>query len=240
MAAASFAERRRAAGVATSDAVPIVLLPPPGERRERFCPVLDKASERDLVRRYLAGERLSGERLLKAHHGAIQSKAKRLARRCSLLDESDLLQAGRIGFLDALRSFDPDGDGALLWSYVEVAVFRAMSDAIDEEDGTIYVPPAQQRAIRRALKTGGLDAKMAAIDMLRRCESVDEPVAEDDDRTMLDMLSRRGTPEDALLALEEYNARPRMVAWRPDREEESTEDGRRERVRVASRGRVAA
>lgn len=239
MSGQSFAERRRAAGIATSDAVPIVILPPPGERRERLCPALDKATESDLVRRFLAGDRQAGERLLRAHHGAIQSKAKRLARRCSLLEESDLVQVGRMGFFAALRTFDLDGDGAL-WSYVEVAVFRAMSDAIDEEDGTIYVPPAQQRAIRRALKTGGLDAKLQAIDMLRRCESVDEPVAEDDDRTMLDMLSRRGTPEDALLALEEINLRPRVVAWRPDRQEEAAEDRQREQLRVASRGRVAA
>lgn len=235
----SFAERRRAAGVATSDAVPIVLLPPPGERRERVCPVLDRATEGAFVERYLGGDRSAGDRLLRAHHGAIQSKANRLARRCSLLEESDLVQAGRIGFLGALKSFDPKGEGAL-WSYVEVAVFRAMSDAIDEEDGTIYVPVAQQRAIRRALKTGGLDAKLAAINMLRHCDSVDEPLNDDEDRTMLDILSRRGTPEDALLALEEYNARPRMVAWRPDHKEMTAERDDQERIRIASRGRVAA
>jgi DNA-directed RNA polymerase sigma subunit (sigma70/sigma32) len=104
----SWADRRRAAGIATPQIRPIRILSPEPPRRHRLAPVLATADEADLVRRYLRGDRMSGDRLLRAHDNMIRSKACRLARRCSLLEESDLVQAGRIGFLDALRTFDPE------------------------------------------------------------------------------------------------------------------------------------
>lgn len=221
--AVSFADLRRAAGIATSSLVPIVLRAPGPPRRERLCPLLTAADEGNLVLRYLCGERSAGDRLLRAHDKVIRSRACRLARRCSLLDENDLMQAGRLGFLNALRTFDPDGDGTLA-AYAGTAAFRAMMDLMDEQDDTIKIGVHQRQAIRRALKGGGLSAKLAAIDGLRRMESIDEPAADDDDRTLLDCLSRGGTPEDALIALEEINGRATSPQWRPRGNRDSQEE----------------
>lgn len=211
----SFADARRAAGVATPDIKAIVLLPLGPARRPRVAPVLSPADEAELVRRYLDGDRWAGQRLLEAHHGFIYSMAVRRARLCSLLDEQDLLQAGRIGFLAALKNYD--SSKGTLRQFASTTVSHAMTDAMDEEDGTIVIPKHQQAAVRRALKAGGLSGKLEAIDRLRRTVSLDAENSDDDDRSLLDRLSGYGrTPEDVVIAAEEIAA----SGWSPDDDDE--------------------
>lgn len=202
----TFAERRYAEGIATTIAAPIAFRPKVPVSRERLCPVLSAADQDDLILQYWMGDRSAADRLLRANHGLIQSVAKRRARMCALLDEHDLVQAGRIGFVESLRDYDSSKGTFRSWAYTFVS--RAMSDMMDAEDSSIQIPKRQSDAIRKSLKSGGLSAKLSAIHRLRKTVSVDESVGEDeDDRTMLDMMSARGgSPEDILIAFEEYQA----------------------------------
>lgn len=210
----TFAEARRAAGVATPQIKPIVIRSIVVVQRARVVPLMPE-EETELVRRYLAGDRTAGDRLLSAHHSLIHSIAVRRARLCSLLDEQDLLQAGRIGFLAALKNYDPSK--GTLRQFASKPVSHAITDAMDEEDGTIVIPKHQQAAVRRALKAGGLSAKLEAIDRLRRTVSLEAENSENDDRSLLDRLSGYGrTPEDVVIAAEEIAAR----GWSPDDDDE--------------------
>lgn len=235
MLGTAFAEARRVAGIATPLLAPICLWV-----AERLAPGLSAADETALVRRYLAGDRAAGDALLHAHHGLIRSIAHRRSALCAVLEEGDLEQSGRIGFLASLKDYDPARGTLRQWAPLFVS--RAIQETIDAEDGTIEIPRRQHMAIRRALKSGGLSGKLQALSLLRRAASLDEPMDEDDDRTPLECLSGFGrTPEDVMIAIEEAQGRPMRARWQPDKPGYAAEDDNlSDRVRYASRGRVAA
>lgn len=103
--------------------------------------------EEEAARRARSGDSEAMAQLIRAHRPLLRALAGRLCAPGPLLDE--LMQAGSIGLMQAVRRFDP-GRGVLLTTYAVPWILGEM-----------------KRALRRALDGTGAQAKRAE---LLRCE----------------------------------------------------------------------
>jgi RNA polymerase sigma-32 factor len=74
----------------------------------RSCPQLDRATERDLARRWILGDKLAGEKIVEACLPFVIAVALEYRRWGVPLE--DIIQQGNIGLLRAAKKFDPDKD----------------------------------------------------------------------------------------------------------------------------------
>ncbi|MGN1450894.1 MAG: sigma-70 family RNA polymerase sigma factor [Eubacteriales bacterium] len=103
----------------------------------------------ELLNRAAAGDRTAESRLLELNGGLIRSAARRFISRCSGrgLDEDDLFQIAAIGFLKAVRNFDPDS-GYALSTYAVPKMIGEIRRFL-RDDGLIHVGRAvKERAAR--------------------------------------------------------------------------------------------
>lgn len=99
-----------------------------------------------LIRRFQAGDAVAGNTLLRAHDGLVRTWLRRMPRKVSAgLDEDDLLQEGRLGFLRAVEMFDPSA-GANLSTYASHWIQQHMERFRQNHARTIRVPVHVQAA----------------------------------------------------------------------------------------------
>lgn len=111
---------------------------------------LTPAIERDLVRRYQAGDRAAGQDILDAFDGVLWAIARRTVR--GHVDFRDAQQTLRVCILEAAARFD-DGKGFRLSSYLSKYALGAFMNAL-LHDSTIVVKRAAYRRARVAVLAG--------------------------------------------------------------------------------------
>lgn len=228
--AASWAEKRRAAGLATALPIALVVVSAApaapsspaqrkktthvasktaakSERRPRVAE--DKPSKRrishkdisaeqelEFIRRCQAGDRRAGEILIQAHDPMIYGAARRWFGRG--LDEEDVLQCARIGFLRGIEKFDPE-QGTRLSTYVMWWIKQGACRAVANMRSAIRIPVHTHTKLVTALKTGAdLSPELEEAWRVRTLSSLDARIGDDaDSDTFLDATASVGpSPED--------------------------------------------
>ncbi len=108
--------------------------------------VLERHSEADLVARAQRGDTEAMERLVETHTRLVYSIARRY--RCRSLALEDLVQEGTVGFIMAVKRFDP-GHGCRLSTYATHWIRQAIARAAGYTDRMIHVPAQTHAEIRR-------------------------------------------------------------------------------------------
>jgi len=150
---------------------------------------VDRSDEGEMVRRYQAGDREAGARLLEMHAGVISRIA------CSYLrtgiGREDMMQEARIGFLRGVSKYE-DGHGAKLITHAAWWVRSACSAHMMDHATTIQVA-------RTAQKSGASPAERLAAVLARSTERLDAPLGRPDleGLTVADLVADEGpSPED--------------------------------------------
>jgi RNA polymerase sigma-32 factor len=175
-------------------------------------PQLPAAEERELARRYRAGDKRAGERLIQACLPFVLLIAREY--RCWGVPLEDVVQQGNLGLLKAAIRFDPDRECRLVtyaayWVRAEIREYVVRGYRMVRLGTT----KGERRALRAFRKTHELDpARLAEMSGLSRAAveqlmpllvgrdvSVDAPSATG--TTVLDrMASNDATPEDRAMA----------------------------------------
>ncbi len=171
----------------------------------------DIAGEQEaaLIRAYQAGDQKAGATLLEAHSPVISFYSMRQRNRG--LDDEELLQEGRIGFLKAVERFDP-GHGAKLSTYAMHWIRAAVQHAVRDTGTTVRVPAGAREKIAHG-RARGIDTAeglvkagimqnearaTAAMMAMGRPISLDAPAWTDSEDPLVDTIAAdvQG-PEDA-------------------------------------------
>jgi RNA polymerase sigma-32 factor len=190
-------------------------------RTLRACPHLDAREERDLARRYRAGDRRAGARLVEASLPFVLMIGREY-RRWGVPME-DIVQQGNLGLLKAAERFDPDRDCRLVtyaayWIRAEIREFVVRAYRVVRLGTT----KGERKALRAYRSTGEEDPeRLAAVSGLRKSAieriipvlSAREASLDEVTRTGLSLLDRLAapgeTPEDRVCA---RDARARVRA----------------------------
>lgn len=100
------------------------------------------------------------------HARALAAQLKDQAER-SMHDFDDLVQEGMIGFVRAIRRYDPAG-GASLSTYAKRRMFGAMLDALKDTRRVKRVPPADMISLEEAFAVAGEDGRDWCEQMFNR------------------------------------------------------------------------
>jgi RNA polymerase sigma-32 factor len=186
------------------------------------CPPLDRQTERDLARRWIAGDRRAGERIVEACLPFVIAVALEYRRWGIPLE--DIIQQGNLGLLRAAKKFDPDKECrlatyAVYWIRAEIREYVVRGYRVVRLGTT----KGERRALRAYRTTHESDpAKLALVSGLST-ERVE---------MLLPMLAARETSLDATT-----NDLPpgvdRVVSHEPSPEEEAGSSERREHARSA-------
>jgi RNA polymerase sigma-32 factor len=198
-------------------------------------PQLDREEELALARRYQAGDRQAGDRLVAAHLRSVVKMAHRY--RGYGLYLSDLIAEGNIGLLEAARRFEPDRGLRFLtyarywirafmlshilkhWSIVDLGTtalqsklfFRLqaeharLSASLGEGDASIDGQLADK------FQTDAEVVRTSLQRLRRRDASLDAPVGIDGTSTMGDMMAAEGADQEHLTGAAELAAHVRQA-----------------------------
>lgn len=187
-------------------------------------PILTRTEEQDLARRYRAGDRAAGNRLVECNRRYVMKVVGRWTGYG--LDIEDLLQEGCIGLMRALDHFDPDR-GLRFISYATHWVDSSIRQAVMNNHSLVKVGTTQKqrrmffrlgptfgRLEQEGVQPGELAGAAAAeLDVspedieemgmrMTRPTSVDAHVPGTDDLTFVDLIQE---PSDAIGDLEHRN-----------------------------------
>jgi len=180
--------------------------------------------EAALALAYQAGNANAGHRLMALHESEWRGFA--LSMRGRGLDDEDLLQEARAGFLDGVRRFDrtkADAAGASLVTYVMYWIRRSVWEALAGAP-LVRVTKNTHAAVLRGTEQGVVDVErlmaggmrrstaLAAVTARRKPISLDAPLGVDDDNTLMDRLvSELPGPAEALEAKEVGRCTPELL-----------------------------
>lgn len=138
---------------------------------------LTPAIERDLVRRYKAGDRAAGQEILDAFDGVLWALAKR-AVRGTPADFSDAQQTLRVCILEAASRFD-ESRGFRLSSYLSKYALRKLLNELRSDTTIVVKYDAFRRA--RAAERDGIEVpeRIARRLSLRTVSSMDAEIERD-------------------------------------------------------------
>ncbi len=196
-------------------------------------PQLDREEELELARRFQAGDREAGDRLVAAHLRSVVKMAHRY--RGYGLYLSDLIAEGSVGLLEAARRFEPDRGLRFLtyarywirafmlshilkhWSIVDLGTtalqsklfFRLqaeharLSASLGENDSSIDGQLADK------FQTDADVVRTSLQRLRRRDASLDAPIGADGTSTMGEMMAAEGADQEQVTASAELAARVR-------------------------------
>lgn len=196
-------------------------------------PQLEREEELELARRFQAGDREAGDRLVAAHLRSVVKMAHRY--RGYGLYLSDLIAEGSVGLLEAARRFEPDRGLRFLtyarywirafmlshilkhWSIVDLGTtalqsklfFRLqaeharLSASLGENDSSIDGQLADK------FQTDAEVVRTSLQRLRRRDASLDAPVGADGTSTMGEMMAAEGADQEQVTASAELAARVR-------------------------------
>lgn len=187
------------------------------EARRR--PVLGRDEEHRLLRAAAAGDESARTRLIESNLGLVIAVARRY--RGLGLDVDDLVQEGNLGLIAAVRRHDP-GTSVRFGAFAEGCVRRAICRALTSSSRVIRIParvraqasallraedelaqqlgrpPTRQELSRQAgVGEEGIDALRCAG---RRPRSLSEPVGDDGDGSLADVIRDERAHDPAVLA----------------------------------------
>lgn len=210
--AATFADRRRAAGLAATSAqaeptaTPVAPAVQVAADRVSHWTQNTPARERDLIARYKAGDRVAGNALIAQYRFFITGRARKFGRRgFHNLTEDDLFQEGALGVLRAAEMFDfACGNRFLTYAghWVDHKIRRAIDNA-----GEIRVPAHRLVTWRRA-RAGRAEYTDADVrtDQVLRTAPIDRPAHDDQEVTLGELLASDAPDPESLLANEQRAA----------------------------------
>jgi RNA polymerase primary sigma factor len=163
------------------------------------------SKDRDLKRQVAAAE-VAKDRFIRANLRLVVS----IARRYPLpqgMELSDLIQEGNLGLEHAVDKFDWRR-GFKFSTYATFWIRQAIGRALDQKASLIRLPGDRSAALRAALRSTSstgeeLDAENASLHRISSPISLDRPVGDDTDTTLVDLVPSAGmSPEDELVAEE--------------------------------------
>jgi RNA polymerase primary sigma factor len=163
------------------------------------------SKDRELKRQVAAAE-AAKDRFIRANLRLVVS----IARRYPLpqgMELSDLIQEGNLGLEHAVDKFDWRR-GFKFSTYATFWIRQAIGRALDQKASLIRLPGDRSAALRAALRSTSstgeeLDAENASLHRISSPISLDRPVGDDTDTTLVDLVPSGGmSPEDELVAEE--------------------------------------
>jgi RNA polymerase primary sigma factor len=163
------------------------------------------AKDRELKQKVAAAE-VAKDRFIRANLRLVVS----IARRYPLpqgMELSDLIQEGNLGLEHAVDKFDWRR-GFKFSTYATFWIRQAIGRALDQKASLIRLPGDRSAALRAALRSTSstgeeLDAENASLHRISSPISLDRPVGDDTDTTLVDLVPSAGmSPEDELVAEE--------------------------------------
>jgi RNA polymerase primary sigma factor len=163
------------------------------------------SKDRELKRQVSEAE-AAKDRFIRANLRLVVS----IARRYPLpqgMELSDLIQEGNLGLEHAVDKFDWRR-GFKFSTYATFWIRQAIGRALDQKASLIRLPGDRSAALRAALRSTSstgeeLDAENASLHRISSPISLDRPVGDDTDTTLVDLVPSAGmSPEDELVAEE--------------------------------------
>ena len=205
-------------------------------------PLLEEAEERELGKRFAAGDESARERLAEGNLRLVVSLAKHyVGRGVQLLD---LIQEGNMGLMHAAEKYDYTKENRFS-TYASWWIKEAMQRAIDQQSREIRVPVHVAENMKRVQKAAkelqqelGRDAAPEEIakklgnlteedvknilTYLQNPVSLETPVGEDGENILGDMVEdkREATPEEAMNVLVEQEEVKELLEQLSDREQQ--------------------
>jgi RNA polymerase primary sigma factor len=158
------------------------------------------------LKRHVAAAEAAKDRFIRANLRLVVS----IARRYPLpqgMELSDLIQEGNLGLEHAVDKFDWRR-GFKFSTYATFWIRQAIGRALDQKASLIRLPGDRSAALRAALRSTSstgeeLDAENASLHRISSPISLDRPVGDDTDTTLVDLVPSGGmSPEDELVAEE--------------------------------------
>lgn len=123
---------------------------------------IDRDREAELVAAFQAGDQRAANELLRAHEGSMRAIVRPLARKVGV-DEEDLMQHARMGFVGAAQRFDPT-KGARLGTYALWWVLHAVREPLLAHR-TVRLPAWVLDVLRKGARAGvSTDSREALVD----------------------------------------------------------------------------
>lgn len=177
-------------------------------------PLLSPEEEKELARRAKKGDKEALKKLVEGNLRFVVNVAKNFMGWGVPL--TDLIAAGNLGLIEAAKRFDPDRDVKFI-SYAVWWIRQAIMQTIFQQTGAVRIPVKESLFISKVKETyeklkeqlkreptieeiaKEVDASPKkvrnALQVVRMPYSLDKPLGEEEDLTLLDILSKKGTED---------------------------------------------
>ena len=177
-------------------------------------PLLSPEEEKELARRAKKGDKEALKKLVEGNLRFVVNVAKNFMGWGVPL--TDLIAAGNLGLIEAAKRFDPDRDVKFI-SYAVWWIRQAIMQTIFQQTGAVRIPVKESLFISKVKETyeklkeqlkreptieeiaKEVDASPKkvrnALQVVRIPYSLDKPLGEEEDLTLLDLLSKKGTED---------------------------------------------
>ncbi|WP_297455335.1 RNA polymerase sigma factor RpoD/SigA [Persephonella sp.] len=177
-------------------------------------PLLSPEEEKELARRAKKGDKEALKKLVEGNLRFVVNVAKNFMGWGVPL--TDLIAAGNLGLIEAAKRFDPDRDVKFI-SYAVWWIRQAIMQTIFQQTGAVRIPVKESLFISKVKETyeklkeklkreptieeiaKEVDASPKkvrnALQVVRMPYSLDKPLGEEEDLTLLDLLSKKGTED---------------------------------------------
>ncbi|WP_029520553.1 RNA polymerase sigma factor RpoD/SigA [Persephonella sp. IF05-L8] len=177
-------------------------------------PLLSPEEEKELARRAKKGDKEALKKLVEGNLRFVVNVAKNFMGWGVPL--TDLIAAGNLGLIEAAKRFDPDRDVKFI-SYAVWWIRQAIMQTIFQQTGAVRIPVKESLFISKVKETyeklkeqlkreptieeiaKEVDASPKkvrnALQVVRMPYSLDKPLGEEEDLTLLDIISKKGTED---------------------------------------------
>ncbi|WP_029522933.1 RNA polymerase sigma factor RpoD/SigA [Persephonella sp. KM09-Lau-8] len=177
-------------------------------------PLLSPEEEKELARRAKKGDKEALKKLVEGNLRFVVNVAKNFMGWGVPL--TDLIAAGNLGLIEAAKRFDPDRDVKFI-SYAVWWIRQAIMQTIFQQTGAVRIPVKESLFISKVKETyeklkeqlkreptieeiaKEVDASPKkvrnALQVVRMPYSLDKPLGEEEDLTLLDLISKKGTED---------------------------------------------
>ena len=177
-------------------------------------PLLTPEEEKELAKKAKEGDKEALKKLVEGNLRFVVNVAKNFMGWGVPL--TDLIAAGNLGLIEAAKRFDPDKDVKFI-SYAVWWIRQAIMQTIFQQTGAVRIPVKESLFISKLKETyEKLKEKLGreptveeiakevdaspkkikqALQIVRMPVSLDMPVGEDEDTTLVDLMSKKGTED---------------------------------------------
>jgi RNA polymerase primary sigma factor len=185
-----------------------------------IAPLLTAEEEKEIARRARDGDESARQRMIESNLRLVVKIARRYINRG--LPLLDLIEEGNLGLIHAVKKFDPER-GFRFSTYATWWIRQAITRAIADQSRTIRIPVHTNELINKLIRAKkelikelnreprpeemaehmgvSLDKVRTILTIVREPLSIDTPLGNDENSTVLDMLEDKGaaSPQDAAI-----------------------------------------